>query len=386
MIRSWLDFWIECSFAKRKDIFTTATGVCMDKYGFEKDVTKKKIINNVLNDIFRAGRFDLIKEIYYEILGFEENLDTNDIFERICLWVIEMEGCPIDNYWSYMTLENFYSIQKKDVEKRVETCKKSFKEIESYIPYLKATQNSFRKNNDYDLTGTFPNFVFCRDRLIYSLVDAKRFEEAEYYEKEMIKMNLFPDKNGKKRLLYNKVYLLSRYVFFLLRNNQIEKAIIKAEEFKKIDSTNAAYSFMEIADYLFYKQKYEDAHKYYCTASEMNPAICGMDKRIQETSKILNIDYLSNKGAVIQYLKEREETLLNSYELLSISQRYLEIGEYEKAINSVEQLIGIRGNENTLLLHLAKIYKTMAKEEAKMKKYNCLSTIGKLQKSSIFAG
>ena len=373
MLQSWLDFWDKCSFSKRKDIFTTSTGVSMDKYGFAKDVTKKSIIYRVLNDVFNAKRFEFTNEIYFDILGFNERLDYFDIYEKLLLWTLEMEGCPFDNYWLYMTLEEYYSIQRRDIEKCIEVCKKSFQEIESYVPYLKASQNLFRKNNDYDVVGTLPDFIFSRDRLIYSLVDANRFEEAECYEKKMIKMNLFPDKNGQKRFLYNKVYLLGRYVSFLAQNNQIEKAIIKAEEYKKTDLMKSAFSFMEIADCLFDKQKYEEAHKYYCITFEINPTICGIDKRIQKTSKILNFSYIQNKNTVIQHLREREETLSNQYEmyeLLNISQRYLEIEEYERAINAVERLIRIRGYENTLILHLSKIYKTMAKDKVKIKEYD----------------
>lgn len=369
MSHNYIDFWIKSSISKRKDIFTTTTGVNMVNYGFAKDVTKKSIINSVLDDIFNARRYDLINEIYYDILNFKEILNSDDIFEKVYLWVIEMEGCSFDNYWLYMTLDNFYLIQKKDIQKRIDVCKKSFHEIDLYIPYLKSSQNSINKENDIDNDGTFPNFVFCRDRLIYLLVDAKKFEEAEYYEMEMVRLNLFPGKNGKERFLYNKVYLLSRYVFFLLGNNKPEKAIIKAEEYKKVDSINAAFSYMEIADYFFYNQKYEKAHENYCITLELNPSICGIEKRIQEAAKILNIDYVPNKNIVIQYLRKTEESLTNTYELLSISKRYLDIEEYEKAINVIEQLIKLRGKENTLILHLSTIYKTMAKKKANIKEY-----------------
>ena len=183
-------------------------------------------------------------------------------------------------------------------------------------------------------------------------------------------MKLFPDKNGTERLIYNKDYLLSRYIFFLLRDNKIEFAVIKAEEYKKVNTQKAAYSFLEIADYYFHKQNYEVAHKYYCLVSEMNPIICGIEKRIQKTSKILNMSYLSNISAVVKYLNEREKEISNSYDLLSLAQRYLDIEEYEKAIYLNEQIIKFRGYENTLLLSLSNIYKALANKKMKMQDYN----------------
>ena len=148
-MRTTLDFWIECTFVQRKDIFTTETGIYMNKYGFVDNMTKKAFVGGVAYGIFKTRKVDLLNEIYYDILNFKENLNFDDIFEKIMLNTLEMIGCPIDNYWLYLTLDDFYLTQKNDIDKRIEVCKKSFEEIELYLPYLISFQNSIRKNDDY---------------------------------------------------------------------------------------------------------------------------------------------------------------------------------------------------------------------------------------------
>jgi tetratricopeptide (TPR) repeat protein len=366
---NYIDLWNKYSINIKKDIFNTDTGLTMDKYGIGPSTTKKAIINTFLSEFFHQMRFDLIEQIYYDVLEYNEQLSQQDIYEFLCLKTIEMKGMPFDNYWIYMTLDNFYTTYKKDLAKGLEICLKSFEEIEQYLPYLKKNQNDYRGDKSLDEVGTLPNFVFCRDRLICRLIETKRFEEAEKFEQLMITRNYFPDKNGNERLNYTRIYRLNEHIEYLIKENQIDQAIIKCYALKDIDSINSSYFFKKIANYFFHFKNSVEALKYFIIAFELNPAIKGIDLKIVKLSKALSSNYQIDKYRIINDLEIKENNIKNTYELFNIANRYYSIQKYDKSIDILKRLINERGEENSLINSLSRVYKAIAKEKEKDQDY-----------------
>jgi tetratricopeptide (TPR) repeat protein len=364
---SYIDLWNEYSISNKKDFFNTNTGITMDKYGFR--FTKKTMIYIFLSEFLNQNRFDLVEEIYYDVFEYREQLNQYDIFEFLCYKTLEMNGMPFDNYWLYMILDDFYYIYKRDLTKGLEVCRKSFDEIELYLPDLKKGQDEYRGNKSLDEVGTLPNFVFCRDRLIYRLIETKQFEEAEKYEQLMIERNYFPDKNGKERLKYNRIYRLKEHIDYLIKGNQVNEAIKKSYLLNDIDSVNGSYSFKKIANYFLQLKNNEKAFEYFIIAFEINPAIDGIDSKIEKLSRILSLNYLIDKNKIVNELTRKENNLTNTYELFDIANRYYSIQKYDKSIDLLKRLINERGEENSLIQSLSRVYKAIAKEKEKEQDY-----------------
>jgi tetratricopeptide (TPR) repeat protein len=367
---NYVDLWCKYSISDKKDIFSEDTGLMMDKFGIGPSTSKKAMINSFLNEFLSQKRFDLIEEMYYEILENRDQLNQHDMYELLCLKTIDMKGVPFDNYWLYMTLDDFYYFHKRDSIKGLEVCLKSFEEIDLYLPYLIKSQDAYRANKSYDEVGTLPNFVFCRDRLIHRLIEAKRFNDAEKYEELMVERNYFPDRNGSERLNHARLYRLNEHINYLIVENQIDEAINKCYVLKEIDLINSSYSFKKIANHFFQNKNEEKAFKYYVTAFEINPAIDGIDLKIEKLSKTLSRNYKIDKNKIIIELERKENNISNIYELLDIANRYYSIKKYEKSIELLKQLINERGQENSLINSLSRVYKAMAKEKEKDLDYN----------------
>jgi hypothetical protein len=233
-IKTYTDLWLSYSSNEKKQLFDTDTELMMDKFGMSANTSKKIIIHHIISSFLSQKRFDLIEEMYFEVLECCIKLNQNDIIEYLLKNNIEMKGSPFDNYWLYMALDNFYYTFKKDIIKCIEACTKSFEEIELYLPYLKAAQDQYRGNKSLDEHGSLPFFVFCRDNLLYRLIDSNQFEEAERYEKLMLERNYFPDKNGQQRLDYTRTYRLSAQIKYLLNENDVSASIKKCHLLNEI--------------------------------------------------------------------------------------------------------------------------------------------------------
>lgn len=366
---NYVDVWNKYSISIKKDIFNIDTELTIDKYFVGDSTTKKAIINTFLSEFISQNRFDLIEEIYYDVLECHEQLNQQDIFEFLCLKNLKMNGMPFDNYWIYMTLDDFYCIYKRDITKGLEVCIKSFEEIELYLPYLKKGQDEYRGNKSLDEVGTLPNFVFCRDRLIYRLIETKCFEEAEKYEQLMIVNNYFPDRNGNERLNYTKKYRLNEHIEYLIKENQIDEAINRCYVLKDIDSVNSSYSFKKIGNYFFQLKNEEKAFEYFIIAFEINPAINGIDLKIEKLSRTLSLNYKIDKNRIIIDLERKENNITNTYELFDIANRYYSIQKYDKSKDLLKRLIEERGEENSLINSLSRVYKAIAKEKEKEQDY-----------------
>lgn len=365
----YIKLWSKYSIDIKKDIFNEDTGLTMDKYDLSPTITKKAMINIFLSEFLSQRRFDLIKEIYYDVLECRKQLNELDIYEFLCFKALEMKGVPYDNYWLYMALDDFYNIDKKDLTRGLEVCKKSFEEIELYLPNLRKEQDEYRGNKSLNEVGTLPNFVFCRDRLIYRLVETKLFEEAEKYEQLMLARNYFPDINGKERLRYNRIYRLNKHIEYLILINQDDEAIKKSYILNDIDSINASSSFKKIANFFLKLKNYEKALEYFIVAFNINPAIKGIDSKIEKLSIKLSLNYKIDKYKIVNELKRQENNLINTYELFNIANRYYSIQEYGKSIELLKRLINERGEENTLICSLSRVYKAIAKEKEKEQDY-----------------
>lgn len=278
LFRGYIAFWNDCTFIDKCDLFNTSTHVYMNKYGFSDGVTKKSILTSVLEEVKNSRDENVTNEMYFTILGNTENLRLEEKFIAILWKILELDGVPIDNYFIYMKLSVVYSINLKDNEKGFEVCLKSYQEIESYFSYFKDIYEKLDKSFSGD--NYLPSYVFSRDSLIHTLIDACEFEEAEKYESEMISRGLFSGSVGEDRLYQNQFMRLKSHIPYLLNNDQLELAILKVDELRLINKKSASIHYKMIASYLHKIKDFEQSLKFYQLSLDLNPTIEGVENRI----------------------------------------------------------------------------------------------------------
>jgi tetratricopeptide (TPR) repeat protein len=285
LFRGYIAFWNDYSFVDKCDFFNTTTQVYMNKYGFTDGVTKKSVLSSVLEEVINCRDESVTNEMYFTILNYTENVRLEEKFISILWKLLELDGVPIDNYFIYMKLSAVYSINLKDNDKGIDVCLKSYQEIDSYFPYFKDMYEKLDKSFSGD--NYLPSYVFSRDCLIYTLIDACKFEEAEKYEGEMIKRGLFSGSVGEDRLYQNQYMRLKSHIPFLLNNNQLELAILKVNELRLINEKSASIHYKMVASYLHKIKDFEQSLKFYQLSLDLNPTIEGVENRIISLNKKL---------------------------------------------------------------------------------------------------
>lgn len=352
MFSSYIDNWLNYSKKEKEEILDTTKNRSMKAFGFRAELTKKRYVSYILNDCITTSNFDLFIELSKRAL--------------------EMQGNKVDEYYINSSLVNYYE-RINNKTKAIEICIETLNEIENYIPELKTIQGKHNEIlNELEINheiGTLPDFIFCRDNLIILLIDLKRFEEAERFEKLFYEKNLYPDKKDSNRDKYNKLCRLNGLVDYYITINNPNSATKQCELMLSVDLESSANCYKKIGNYYLKKNNENDAYTNLNKAYTLNPRIEGVDNKLKRLSNKLGLIQVTDKTKVIAELIKKEGTNPKWFELRNIAKRYLSIEEFEDSIRIFSKLINEQGRENGLLEGLSNNYRSIGNIKYKEKEY-----------------
>lgn len=353
MFSSYIDSWLNHSNFEKEKILDTTKNKTMKEFGFRDDFTKKRYMSHVLSDCLTTSNLNLFKKLSKKAL--------------------EMQGTPIDDYYINSVIVD-YHLRMDDYNTAIEICIATFNKIEQYLPELKAEHEKRNKTlnevGKTDEISTLPNYIFCRDYLTILLVNTKRFDEAEKFEKLFYDKNLYPAQKDKKIAKHNKLYRLRSLVDYYLSNYEPNSAIYQCENILAIDEESAAYGYKKIGNYYLKDNKNKEAYDYLNKAFELHPSIEGIDIKLKRLSKKLGLQHEIDTHKIIDELIKKENANPKWFELRSIAQRYLSIEEFDEAIRIFTKLIDEHGRDNKLIEGLSKTYKAIANKNYMERHYD----------------
>ena len=161
----------------------------------------------------------------------------------------------------------------------------AYDELDSYIEGF-----HFYAVTEYE-KNYLPSFVFCRDRLQYNLFDNNQYDESRLYEDDSIAKGYYDGELGERRLLFNRQLRLQREIPYLIRNGELEKAILRCDELKQYNEENSGSYYKKVAFAYYRKKEYLISKHYYEQALQLIPNDTGVSKKIQIIEKKTYLEY-----------------------------------------------------------------------------------------------
>lgn len=316
----------------------------MKSFGFEDCFTKKRYLSFVLGDCLTIGNTELFKALKESVL--------------------KMQGDVLDEYYINAVFVDYYH-SKQDLDKAVEICIATLNNIDQYLPELIKENNKLKSllNDGTKSVNSIPDYIFCREKLSFLLVEQRKFDEAEKYEAIFHEMNLFPNTQSKKKAIFLKMNRLVSHINYLIILKEISSAIDKCNLLIKIDIKYASYGYKAIGNYFLKHKDYHNAYIYLSKAFELHPRIEGIDNKLKRLAKKLANNSIDLNARIIQELIIVEKSTNNWFEIRAIALRYLSIEEFKESIRIFENLINNFGHDDTFFYGLSKAYQAMADKQ-----------------------
>lgn len=277
MFHSYYDSWKELSTSKKREWLDESKGGYLNYFSKYRKQSKRRILLCVAEDLKKhpeelAVMYQMILDMGYK------NEQSYSIYEFILWWLINEMKCgePYDRYWIFFALEEYYS-RNENLERAIEIDIMAYNELDTYLDDI-----HYYADDEY-----LPSFVFCRDRLQYNLCNNHQYAESRWYEEDSIQKGYYAGEKGEERLRFNRCYRLQSEIPYLIKNNEIENAILRCDDLKQLNSSLAGWHYKMIG-YAYYKQKkYVLSKHYYTIAIQLTPNISGVKRRLEAIEKKL---------------------------------------------------------------------------------------------------